>query len=100
NITVYTSGFTAMYTAVTNHRKPCKMKIVCAVEEETVVGLHGIGFTVDEIIQGFGVAMKMGATKADFESVVAIHPTGSEEFVKMLKLRANRIADFSESVEK
>ncbi|MDF4309618.1 glutathione-disulfide reductase, partial [Vibrio parahaemolyticus] len=45
--------------------------------------LHGIGFTVDEMIQGFGVAMKMGATKADFDSVVAIHPTGSEEFVTM-----------------
>ena len=74
---VYTSGFTAMYTAVTKHRQPCKMKLVCAGEEETVVGLHGIGFTVDEMIQGFGVAMKMGATKADFDSVVAIHPTGS-----------------------
>ncbi len=83
NVKVYTSGFTAMYTAVTQHRQPCKMKLVCAGEEETVVGLHGIGFAVDEMIQGFGVAMKMGATKADFDSVVAIHPTGSEEFVTM-----------------
>nr|WP_086939231.1 glutathione-disulfide reductase [Thaumasiovibrio occultus] len=83
NVKVYKSGFTAMYTAVTSHRQPCKMKLVCAGPEETVVGLHGIGFTVDEMIQGFGVAMKMGATKADFDSVVAIHPTGSEEFVTM-----------------
>ncbi|MFW7524807.1 glutathione-disulfide reductase [Vibrio ostreicida] len=83
NIKVYTSGFTAMYTAVTKHRQPCKLKLICAGEEETVVGLHGIGFTVDEMIQGFAVAMKMGATKADFDSVVAIHPTGSEEFVTM-----------------
>ncbi|OHU90584.1 MULTISPECIES: glutathione-disulfide reductase [Pseudoalteromonas] len=83
NIKVYTSTFAAMYTAVTAHRQPCKMKLVCAGEEETVVGLHGIGFAVDEMIQGFGVAMKMGATKADFDSVVAIHPTGSEEFVTM-----------------
>lgn len=83
NVKVYTSGFTAMYTAVTQHRQPCKMKLVCAGDEETVVGLHGIGFAVDEMIQGFGVAMKMGATKADFDSVVAIHPTGSEEFVTM-----------------
>ncbi|MGY2574130.1 glutathione-disulfide reductase [Vibrio sp. C8] len=83
NVKVYTSSFTAMYTAVTQHRQPCKMKLVCAGEEETVVGLHGIGFAVDEMIQGFGVAMKMGATKADFDSVVAIHPTGSEEFVTM-----------------
>ncbi|MCQ1056648.1 glutathione-disulfide reductase [Photobacterium sp. ZSDE20] len=83
NVKVYQSGFTAMYTAVTAHRQPCKMKLVCAGPDEKVVGLHGIGYTVDEMIQGFGVAMKMGATKADFDSVVAIHPTGSEEFVTM-----------------
>lgn len=83
NVKVYTSGFTAMYTAVTAHRQPCKMKLVCAGDNEKVVGLHGIGFAVDEMIQGFGVAMKMGATKADFDSVVAIHPTGSEEWVTM-----------------
>ena len=83
NVKVYQSGFTAMYTAVTSHRQPCKMKLVCAGPDEKVVGLHGIGYTVDEMIQGFGVAMKMGATKADFDSVVAIHPTGSEEFVTM-----------------
>ncbi len=83
NVTVYSSGFTAMYTAITQHRQPCKMKLVCAGPEEKVVGLHGIGFAVDEMIQGFAVAMKMGATKADFDSIVAIHPTGSEEFVTM-----------------
>ncbi|KJG00388.1 glutathione-disulfide reductase [Photobacterium angustum] len=83
NVKVYKSGFTSMYTAVTSHRQPCKMKLVCAGDDEKVVGLHGIGFTVDEMIQGFGVAIKMGATKADFDSVVAIHPTGSEEFVTM-----------------
>ncbi|MCE0493712.1 glutathione-disulfide reductase [Vibrio salinus] len=83
NVKVYKSGFTAMYTAVTSHRQPCRMKLVCAGPDEKVVGLHGIGFTVDEMIQGFGVAIKMGATKADFDSVVAIHPTGSEEWVTM-----------------
>lgn len=83
NITVYTSGFTSMYTAVTAHRQACKMKLVCAGKEQTVVGIHGIGYGMDEILQGFGVAMKMGATKADFDAVVAIHPTGAEEFVTM-----------------
>ncbi|KJY96662.1 glutathione-disulfide reductase [Pseudoalteromonas ruthenica] len=83
NIKVYSSTFAAMYTAVTQHRQPCAMKLVCAGSDEKVVGLHGIGFTVDEMIQGFAVAMKMGATKADFDAVVAIHPTGSEEFVTM-----------------
>ncbi|MCF2856851.1 glutathione-disulfide reductase [Pseudoalteromonas sp. SMS1] len=83
NVKVYNSTFAAMYTAVTQHRQPCRMKLVCAGPDEKIVGLHGIGFAVDEMIQGFGVAMKMGATKADFDSVVAIHPTGSEEFVTM-----------------
>ena len=82
-VKVYSSSFAAMYTAVTAHRQPCKMKLVCVGPEEKVVGLHGIGFAVDEMIQGFAVAMKMGATKADFDAVVAIHPTGSEEFVTM-----------------
>ena len=82
-IKVYTSNFTPMYSAVTSHREPCRMKLVCLGEEEKVIGLHGIGFGVDEMIQGFAVAMKMGATKANFDDTVAIHPTGSEEFVTM-----------------
>ena len=83
NVKVYKSNFTPMYSAVTQHRQPCRMKLVCAGKEEKVVGLHGIGFGVDEMIQGFAVAIKMGATKADFDNTVAIHPTGSEEFVTM-----------------
>lgn len=83
NVKVYTSSFAAMYTAVTEHRQATKMKLVCAGEDEKVVGLHGIGLGMDEILQGFGVAMKMGASKADFDSCVAIHPTSAEEFVTM-----------------
>ncbi len=82
-VKVYTSSFTAMYTAVTSHRQPCKMKLVCVGDNEKIVGIHGIGFGMDEILQGFAVAVKMGATKADFDSCVAIHPTGAEEFVTM-----------------
>ncbi len=48
-----------------------------------MVGLHLIGLGCDEMLQGFGVAVKMGATKADFDSCVAIHPTSSEELVTM-----------------
>ena len=59
------------------------MKLICLGDEEKVIGLHGIGFGVDEMIQGFAVAIKMGATKRDFDDTVAIHPTGSEEFVTM-----------------
>lgn len=58
-----------------------KAKLVCVGPEQRVVGLHMIGLNVDEMLQGFGVAMKMGATKADFDAVVAIHPTSSEELV-------------------
>ncbi|QLB21218.1 glutathione-disulfide reductase [Vespertiliibacter pulmonis] len=83
NVRTYQSSFTSMYSAVTQHRQPCRMKLICVGEEEKVVGLHGIGFGVDEMIQGFAVAIKMGATKADFDNTVAIHPTGSEEFVTM-----------------
>ncbi|MGT2866502.1 glutathione-disulfide reductase [Streptococcus fryi] len=82
-VKVYTSTFTSMYTAVTSHRQACKMKLVVQGPDEKVVGLHGIGYGVDEMIQGFAVAIKMGATKADFDNTVAIHPTGSEEFVTM-----------------
>ncbi|KDD80721.1 glutathione-disulfide reductase [Glaesserella parasuis] len=83
NVKVYKSSFTPMYSAVTQHRQPCRMKLVCVGKEEKIVGLHGIGFGVDEMMQGFAVAIKMGATKADFDNTVAIHPTGSEEFVTM-----------------
>ncbi|SUB81001.1 Glutathione reductase [Pragia fontium] len=82
-VKVYKSSFTAMYTAVTSHRQPCRMKLVCAGKEEKVVGIHGIGFGMDEILQGFAVAVKMGATKKDFDNTVAIHPTAAEEFVTM-----------------
>ncbi len=82
-VKIYSSSFTAMYTAVTSHRQPCRMKLVCAGVEEKVVGIHGIGFGMDEILQGFAVAVKMGATKKDFDNTVAIHPTAAEEFVTM-----------------
>lgn len=82
-VKVYTSSFASMYTAVTRHRQLTKMKLVCAGKEEKVVGLHGIGHGMDEILQGFAVAIKMGATKADFDACVAIHPTSAEEFVTM-----------------
>ena len=83
NIKVYKSSFTPMYTALGENRQPSTMKLVTLGEDEKIIGLHGIGYGVDEMIQGFSVAIKMGATKADFDNTVAIHPTGSEEFVTM-----------------
>ncbi len=60
--------------------KRCRMKLVCVGSEEKIVGIHGIGFGMDEMLQGFAVALKMGATKKDFDNTVAIHPTAAEEF--------------------
>ena len=82
-IKVYTSSFTSMYTAITAHRDSTRMKLVCLGPSEKIIGLHGIGLGMDEILQGFAVAIKMGATKADFDNTVAIHPTSAEEFVTM-----------------
>lgn len=82
-IKVYQSSFTSMYTAITQHRQVSKMKLVCVGDEQKVVGVHGIGYGMDEILQGFAVAVKMGATKQDFDNTVAIHPTAAEEFVTM-----------------
>ena len=83
NIKVYQSTFAGMYSAITVHRQMTKLKLITLGEEEKVIGLHGIGGGIDEMIQGFAVAIKMGATKADFDATVAIHPTASEEFVTM-----------------
>ncbi len=82
-VKIYKSTFTPMYTALTRHRQPAAMKLICAGDNEQVVGLHIIGFGADEMLQGFAVAVKMGATKADFDNTVAIHPTSAEELVTM-----------------
>ena len=83
HIKVYKSSFASMYSAVTSHRQESRFKLITTGADEKVVGLHGLGYGVDEMIQGFAVAIKMGATKADFDATVAIHPTASEEFVTM-----------------
>jgi glutathione reductase (NADPH) len=87
NIKVYKSKFPNLYYgifAMESDEKPkTLMKVICAGKEELVVGLHIIGMGADEMLQGFGVAMKMGATKSDFDSCIAIHPTGAEELVTM-----------------
>ena len=83
-IKVYHSKFTPMYFALnTEYTEKCQMKLVCLGKEEKIIGLHGIGLGMDEMLQGFAVAIKMGATKKDFDDTVAIHPTSSEEFVTM-----------------
>ena len=83
DIKVYSSGFTAMYYALGDKKQRSVMKLITAGPEERVVGCHVIGDGADEMMQGFAVAVRMGATKADFDDTVAIHPTSAEEFVTM-----------------
>ncbi|CCK67870.1 glutathione-disulfide reductase GLR1 KNAG_0A01810 [Huiozyma naganishii CBS 8797] len=83
NIKIYNTKFTAMYYAMVTEKSPTRYKLICAGPEEKVVGLHIVGDSSAEILQGFGVAVKMGATKADFDNCVAIHPTSAEEIVTL-----------------
>ncbi|MFO1426617.1 MAG: glutathione-disulfide reductase [Steroidobacteraceae bacterium] len=82
-VKVYTSGFVPMYHALTPHKPRAEMKLVVTGAEERIVGCHVIGAGADEMLQGFAVAVKMGARKRDFDDTVAIHPTSAEEFVTM-----------------
>jgi len=82
-VTIYKSEFTPMRHAMSADGITTAMKLVCAGKDEKVVGIHMIGDYVDEMLQGFAVAMKMGARKADFDSTIAIHPSSAEELVTM-----------------
>ncbi|MEA3292085.1 MAG: glutathione-disulfide reductase [Pseudomonadota bacterium] len=83
NVKVYQSRFIDMLHAPSKERPPTVVKLVTVGEGEKIVGCHMVGESADEIIQGFAVAVKMGATKADFDNTVAIHPTASEELVTL-----------------
>ena len=83
DVKVYSSGFVGMYYALGTDKGRSVMKLITTGEDERVVGCHVIGEGADEMMQGFAVAMRMGATKKDFDDTVAIHPTSSEELVTM-----------------
>ncbi len=83
NVKVYQSRFTNLYYGVTDRRSPSVVKLVTVGEDERIVGCHVVGDAADEMIQGFAVALKMGARKADFDNTVAIHPTAAEELVTL-----------------
>lgn len=83
DVRIYASEFVPMYHALTSRKPRARMKLVVTGPEERIVGLHVIGEGADEMLQGFAVAVKMGARKRDFDDTVAIHPTSAEEFVTM-----------------
>jgi glutathione reductase (NADPH) len=82
-VKVYVADFTPMYHALTTRKTHTDMKLVCVGPEQKIVGCHIMGAGADEMMQGFAVAIRMGATKGDFDDTVAIHPTSSEELVTM-----------------
>ena len=82
-VKVYLTRFTAMYYALGEKKQTSVMKLITAGNDERIVGCHVIGAGADEMMQGFAVAIRMGATKKDFDDTVAIHPTSAEEFVTM-----------------
>lgn len=83
DIQVYTSSFTPMFNQLTEHKPKSSLKLITQGPNEIVIGVHVIGLGADEMMQGFAVAIKMGATKADLDNTVAIHPTSAEELVTM-----------------
>lgn len=82
-VRIYTSEFTPMFNALTTKKPKTLMKLVTVGPEERVVGCHLLGLGADEILQGFAVAVVMGARKRDLDDTVAIHPTSAEELVTM-----------------
>jgi glutathione reductase (NADPH) len=82
-VKVHTRAFVPLYHAITARKPKTMMKLVTVGPEEKVAGVHIIGPGADEMLQGFAVALRMGATKRDFDDTVAIHPTSAEELVTM-----------------
>ena len=83
DVEVFLSGFVPMYHAMTTRKVRAEMKLVTAGDKRRIVGAHVVGWGADEMLQGFAVAVRLGATKQDFDDTVAIHPTSAEEFVTM-----------------
>jgi glutathione reductase (NADPH) len=82
-IKIYKSSFRPMYYVLPNKQEKTLMKLVVDAKTNKVLGAHMVGDHAAEIIQGVAIAVKMGATKADFDATVGIHPSSAEEFVTM-----------------
>ena len=82
-VRVYRSCFTPMQLSLAGRKEQSVMKLICMGKEERVVGVHALGQGVDEMLQGFATAVKLGARKRDLDATVAIHPTSAEELVLM-----------------
>ena len=83
DVEVFSHDFMPLYHGITERRRRAEVKLVCTGRERRIVGLHAIGMGADELLQGFTVALRLGATKRDFDDTVAIHPTSAEELVTL-----------------
>jgi glutathione reductase (NADPH) len=83
HIKCYTIKFNPMFDALSPKKTKSLMKLITYGENEKIIGLHIVDYHADEILQGFSVAIKMGACKKDFDATMAIHPTSAEELVTM-----------------
>ena len=83
NIEVYRSSFTPLKHTLTGRVEKSMMKLIVDSDSRRVIGLHMVGSDAAEVVQGFAVAIKMGATKEQFDATIGIHPTAAEEFVTM-----------------
>jgi glutathione reductase (NADPH) len=82
-VEVFSHDFMPLYHGITQRRRRAEVKLVCTGRERRIIGLHAIGMGADELLQGFAVALRLGATKRDFDDTVAIHPTSAEELVTL-----------------
>jgi len=83
DVRIFRSEFKALKHTLSGSSERTLMKLVVDAKSDRVVGLHMVGADAGEIVQGFGVALKAGATKAQFDATIGIHPTAAEEFVTM-----------------
>ena len=82
-VTIFSSEFKALRHTLSGSSERTFMKLIVEKKTDRVVGIHMVGADAGEIVQGFAVAMRAGATKACFDSTIGIHPTAAEEFVTM-----------------
>ena len=89
-IDVYVSRFTPMKHTLSGRDEKTMMKLIVERKTDRVLGCHMVGLDAPEIIQGFALGLRTGATKADFDATIGIHPTSAEEFVTMTEKRPGR----------
>ncbi|MCG8694047.1 MAG: hypothetical protein MI806_22810, partial [Minwuiales bacterium] len=95
DVHIYRSTFTPMKHTMTGRGEKTMMKLIVEPKSDRVLGAHMVGPDAGEIIQGIGIAVKMGATKAQFDATIGIHPTAAEEFVTM----RDRVEPMAEAAE-